>query len=93
MESYVLGLINNKAEIRDVEKQNEILKRSDEMFIDVAKNTDGAVAYYFRLAPEISHSTFGLFYSKVKGEKGFIRFEATDIALYDRNDTEHVGWY
>ena len=66
MESYVLGLINSKADIRDVKKQADILERSDEMFIDVANNTDGAVAYYFRFTPELSHNTFGLFYSKVK---------------------------
>ncbi len=93
MESYVLGLINSKAEIEDAKKQAEILERSDEMFVDVAKNTDGAVAYYFRFAPELSHNTFGLFYSKVMGKDGFIRFEPTDISLYDKSDTEHVGWY
>lgn len=93
MESYVLGLINSKADIRDVKKQADILERSDEMFIDVANNTDGAVAYYFRFTPELSHNTFGLFYSKVKEKDGFIRFEPTDISLYDKSDTEHVGWY
>ena len=93
MESYVLGLINSKADIEDAKKQADILERSDEMFIDVANNTDGAVAYYFRFAPELSHNTFGLFYSKVKRQDGFMRFEPTDISLYDKSDTEHVGWY
>ena len=93
MESYVLGLINSKADIEDAKKQADILERSDEMFVDVANNTDGAVAYYFRFTPELSHNTFGLFYSKVKGKDGFIRFEPTDISLYDKSDTEHVGWY
>ena len=93
MESYVLDFINSKADIKDPKKQSDILARSDEMFVDVAKNTDGAVAYYFRLAPELSHSTFGIFYSKVKEKDGFIRFEPTDISLYDKSDTEHVGWY
>lgn len=93
MESYVLGLINSKADIEDAERQADILERSDEMFIDVANNTDGAVAYYFRFTPELSHNTFGLFYSKVKRQDGFSRFEPTDISLYDKSDTEHVGWY
>ena len=93
MESYVLGFINSKADVQNPEKQKEILKRTDEMFVDVAKNTDGAVAYYFRLTPELSHNTFGLFYSKVQGENGFVRLETTDITLYDKRDTEHVGWY
>ena len=93
MESYVLDFINSKADIEDAKKQAEILQRSDEMFIDVANNTDGAVAYYFRFTPELSHNTFGLFYSKVKGKDEFIRFEPTDISIYDKSDTEHVGWY
>ena len=93
MESYVLDFIKSKADIADAKKQADILERSDEMFVDVANNTDGAVAYYFRFTPELSHNTFGLFYSKVKGKDGFIRFEPTDISLYDKSDTEHVGWY
>ena len=93
MESYVLGLINSKADLEDAKKQAEILQRSDEMFVDVANNTDGAVAYYFRFTPELSSDTFGMFYSKVKGKDGFVRFEPTDISLYDKSDTEHVGWY
>ena len=93
MESYVLGLISSKADISSETKQADILERSDEMFVDVANNTDGAVAYYFRFAPELSHNTFGLFYSKVQGKDGFIRFEPTDLSRYDKDDTEHVGWY
>ena len=93
MESYVMGFIDSKADILDQERQNVILQFSDEMFADVANNTDGAVAYYFRFAPELSHNTFGLFYSRVKREDGFMRFEPTDISLYDKSDTEHVGWY
>ena len=93
MESYVLGLINSKADISNAEKQTGILQRSDEMFVDVVNNTDGVVAYYFRIAPELSHSTFGLFYSKVKRIDGFVRFEPTDLSLYSKEDTEHVGWY
>ena len=93
MESYVLDFINSKDDLGDTKKQSDILERSDEMFVDVANHTDGVVAYYFRFAPEISHGTFGLFYSKVKGRDGFIRFEPTDISLYDKSDTEHVGWY
>lgn len=93
MESYVLDFINSKDDIKDPKKQSDILARSDEMFVDVANHTDGAVAYYFRFTPEVSHNTFGLFYSKVKGKDGFIRFEPTDISLYDKSDTEHVGWY
>ena len=62
MESYVLDFINSKADIGDTKKQSDILERSDEMFVDVANNTDGAVAYYFRFAPELTRDAVGLFY-------------------------------
>ena len=93
MESYVLGFINSKADIEDTKKQSDILERSDEMFVDVANNTDGAVAYYFRFAPELTRDAIGLFYSKLKGKDGFVRLQLTDLSQYDKSDTEHVGWY
>ena len=35
----------------------------------------------------------GIFFSKVDGGEEYIRFEPTDLALYDKDDTEHVGWF
>ena len=93
MESYVLDFINSKADIGDAKKQSDILERSDEMFADVANNTDGAIAYYFRFAPDLTRDATGLFYSKLKGKEGFVRLELTDLSQYDKTDTEHVGWY
>ena len=93
MESYVYGLIKDGSDIVNPERQNEIMEQSNEMFVDVVKNTDDAVAYYLRFSPEVSDATCGFFYSKTKGEDDFVPFEVTDIALYDKDDTEHVGWY
>ena len=93
MESYVYGLIKNGADVINPEKQVEIMAQSNDMFVDVAKHTDGAVAYYLRFDPQISHGTCGFFYSKINGKGDFVRFETTDLSLYDKNDTEHVGWY
>ena len=93
MESYMYGLIKNDADIKNPKRQVEILDQSNDMFVDVAEHTDGAVAYYLRFSPEISNGTCGFFYSKIDGEGEFVRFEPTDLLLYDKNDTEHVGWY
>ena len=93
MESYVYGLIKNRTDIINPERQVEILENSNEMFIDVAKHTDSAVAYYLRFSPEVSHNTCGFFYSKKNGKGDFIRFETTDLSAYDKCDNEHVGWY
>ena len=65
------------------------------MFHDVIKHTSnsGAIAYYFRLNPTISDSKAGLFYSKLNGSDEFLALEPTDLAIYEKDDTEHVGWF
>ena len=93
MESYVYGLIKNDADIKNSKRQIEILDQSNDMFVDVAKHTDSAVAYYLRFAPEISHGKCGFFYSKENGKGDFMCFETTDLLQYDKSDNEHVGWY
>ena len=93
MESYVLSGIETPSDIGDADKQKEIVERIDEMFANVAKNTNSAVAYYVRFSHEISDNRTGLFYSKPEGETEYVCFEVTDLGLYDREDTEHVGWY
>ena len=93
MESYVYGLIENKTDIYDSKRQIEIMEHSYDMFVDVAKNTEDAVSYYMRFAPEISNSTCGFFYSKTDREGDFVKFETTNLDLYEKDDTEHVGWY
>ena len=95
MESYLMEFFKNKADIKDRDLQAEIIKRADQMFVDVTKHTStsGAVAYYFRLDPAISDGTSGLFYSKIVGGDEFVRFEPTDINAYEKDDVEHVGWF
>lgn len=93
MESYALDLIDSKADIEDRDAQKEIIDDTAGMFADVAKHTDGAIAYYIRFSPEISDYTTGFFYNKVEGSEEYIAFELTDLSLYEEGDTEHVGWF
>ena len=93
MENYVLSFFENPSDVIDRDKQNEVIKFANEMFVNVAKDTDGAAAYYLRLNPDISDSKAGVFFSKTDGGDEFVCFEPTDLSLYDKNDTEHVGWY
>lgn len=93
MESYVLSLFEKATDIEDRDAQAEIIQIAGEMFADVAVNTDGAVAYYLRITPEISDSKTGMFYTKVNEEEGYVRLETTDLALYEKDDVEHVGWF
>ena len=95
MEGYLMDFFKNGADIEDKDLQKKVIESADKMFVDVVKHTStaGAVSYYFRLDPTISDSKAGLFYSKVDGSKEFVSFEPTDLSMYDKNDTERVGWY
>ena len=93
MESYALSFFDGVEDAENRDKQDEVIEFVDKMFADVAINTSGAIAYYLRFDPQISHSTAGVFYSKINGGDEYIRFEPTDISLYDKDDTEHVGWF
>ena len=93
MESYVMGFFTEEVDVEDRNFQEKIINSADQMFADVAKHASGAVAYYVRFDPAISDSKAGLFYSKVDGSDEYVFLEPTDIKLYDKEDTEHVGWF
>ena len=93
IESYVLALVETGGGITDRDRQGEIIEYAGGMFADVAKHTDSAIAYYLRFAPEISGDQAGLFYSKMDGGDEYICLEPTNLSLYDKDDTEHVGWF
>ena len=92
MESYILDLVADEKDIRSAEFQEELVVQTNKLFAEVAKNTAGTVAYYFRYSPEFSDNA-GVFFSKEKGGKVFAELEPTDISRYPRDDREHVGWY
>ena len=93
MENYVLSFFESDADVQNRNKQNQAIQFADKMFVNVAKDTDGAIAYYLRLNPAISDSTAGVFYSKIDGGEEYVRFEPTDLSIYNKDDIEHVGWY
>lgn len=93
MESYIMGFFNDEVNVEDKAFQQLVTNNVDMMFIDVAKYSNGAVAYYFRFDPAFAGKTDGLFYSKLNGSDEYTSLEPTDISLYEKDDTEHVGWF
>lgn len=75
------------------ELRNEYIEMVEDVALIVAENTDGAVAVYFRVAPELVNGrSIGSFMAK--NEEGVFRDkQLTDILAYERDDVEHVGWY
>jgi len=93
VESYLLDLIDSIEDVKEPDKRGEIINMAEKMFADVAKHAQGSVAYYLRFDPEISDQKSGLFYSMTNGGKEYRAIEMTDLSLYEKDDTEHVGWY
>ena len=93
MESYVMDFFTEEAIVEDRNLQEKVINSADRMFADVANHASGAVAYYIRFDPAIADSKAGLFYSKLEGSDEYVSLEPTDIALYEKEDTEHVGWF
>ena len=93
MESYIMDFFTEEVQIEDQDFQENVINSVDRMFADVAKHASGAVAYYFRFDPAFSDSKMGLFYSKTKESNEYVSLEPTDISLYEKEDTEHVGWF
>lgn len=95
MESYLMAFFTSESDVADGNLQKEVIESVDHMFSDVVKHTasSGAISYYFRLDPSVSDGKTGLFYSKLNGGDEFISLEPTDISIYEKDDTEHVGWF
>ncbi len=66
--------------------------RIRESIESVAIHTNGAVAYYYCINPEISETENGFFYSRV-GKAGFVEQEPLKASDLDPEDTEHNSWY
>lgn len=65
-----------------------------DLAIKIAENTEGALAVYYRINPDLTdNGTSGFFYVKSPQTGRFEKNEVTDLNEYDVNDMEHVGWY
>lgn len=72
---------------------NEHTKSVEDVAVNAASNTEGAMAVYVRYNPEITPPTSGLFWSKTELDGSFRQLTPTDFSGYNPTDVEHVGWY
>ncbi|MCR5675385.1 MAG: response regulator [Lachnospiraceae bacterium] len=79
--------------LEDQDERDQYINDVSELSKSIAESTPGAMAVYLRFNPEDFGSVNGLWYT-IDLENGTWQSSVpTDIALYDRNDIEHVGWY
>ena len=93
MENYIMDFFTEESFVDDRAFQKKVVDSTDQMFANIAEHASGAVAYYFRFSPAISDGKTGLFYSKLKESNEYVALEPTDLSLYEKEDTEHVGWF
>ncbi|MBO7303921.1 MAG: diguanylate cyclase [Clostridia bacterium] len=93
MASYVLDFYETEADVADEAKRAEVEENAAVMFIDVAKFTEGAIAYHLRFNPELFGGTAGFYYSKRADNGEFCQYPTTDLNRYDESDTDAVGWF
>lgn len=77
----------------DAEYMTEYTHMLEEVAINAAGNTEGAMAVYVRYNPSFSPPTSGLFWSKTAQDGSFQQLTPTDFSSFSPEDTEHVGWY
>ncbi|MGX8702996.1 MAG: sensor domain-containing diguanylate cyclase, partial [bacterium] len=75
-----------------LEQLGSQVERSRNLFVDVARNTNGVLTYYFRIDPELSKTEKGFWYVNLDG-KGFKEHAVTDISQYDTSDTHSLVWF
>lgn len=68
-------------------------EKLEDVAVNAAENTDGAIAVYVRYNPEEFPPTSGLFWERNERRGKFKELTPTDFSIYASDDTEHVGWY
>ncbi len=94
MESYADERLRDVAIFEDASTYEPYTEAMRTMFLDIARNTEGGVTFYFRYNPELVASyTAGFCYTKQARDGDFIEVQTTDISKFDPQDIAHVGWY
>lgn len=84
---------------KDAKYRENFVKEMEQTSKTIAENTDGCVAYYMRLAPEIAKEHVGFLWAveqsdfRGKEDRHFKKRELTDLLKYRQDDVERVGWY
>ncbi len=82
----------------DPSYRESYLASMEHAFRNIAMGTDGSVAFYLRLAPEIAgpRGGFSMGREDLRWEGAlppFVRRNPIDLSLYAPDDTKNVGWY
>lgn len=77
----------------DADYVEEYTKSIENIVLQFAEKTDGALTAYVRYNPDFTPPTSGVFLTRNSTDDGFESVEPTDFSTYEKDDLEHVGWY
>lgn len=72
---------------------NEYMNRVQGVIKNAAENTACAAAVYLRFNIDLAPPVSGIFLTRQNNTNTFITCNPTDLSLYAKEDTGHVGWY
>lgn len=78
---------------KDKDERNDYIEKVGAVLQNAAENTSCAIAVYFRLNPEYTAPTEGMFLAREEDDGPFLDQPMTDLSKYPPDDFEHVGWY
>lgn len=71
----------------------EYSEQIENIVLNAANNTEGAITAYVRYNPEFTEPTSGIFFSRESTNSTFDKLVPTDFSMFDPSDDAHVGWY
>ncbi len=92
--SVALQRLDNVASFKSSKSYvDDYTKEMEDILVQVATHTDGALTAYVRYNPEFTEPDSGLFLTRDSSDSEFTSVTPTDFSMYDPSDLEHVGWY
>lgn len=79
--------------IGDHDYLDTYIEQLENVAVNAAENTEGALAVYIRFNPELMTPTSGIFWTRTAQSSHFQKLFPTDLSRYAPTDTDHVGWY
>lgn len=76
----------------NISEFDEHVQRVNELFANVAKNTEDILTYYYRIDPDVPVDNNGFWFVKDKSGS-FYEHEVTDITLYDTESQDALVWF
>lgn len=81
-------------ELSDSEFLENYVHSVEDLMVDVGNQTDGTLAIYFRIAPElVDYTEVGFFWTATKRGEALKAVPITHLLDFEPDDMEHVGWY